>query len=50
MNSVTTTKQLVALWPECEKYLPNANKNVDTAQLPMVKVTKLNAMLGIKGA
>lgn len=50
MNSVTTTKQLITLWPECEKYLPNANKNVDTAQLPMVQVTKLNAMLGIKGA
>ena len=49
MNSVTTTKQLIALWPECAKYLPDANKTVDTSQLPMVQVTKLNAMLGLKG-
>ena len=49
MNSVNTTKQLTALWPECAKYFPNANKTVDTSQLPMVQVTKLNAMLGLKG-
>lgn len=48
MNGVNTTKQLVVIWPECAKYLPDMNKKVDISQLPMVQVSKLNTMLGLK--
>lgn len=49
LYSVNTTKQLLEIWPECEKYLPDYVKNVDNTHLPMVQVTKLNTLLGIKG-
>lgn len=47
MKSVNTTKQLMELWPECKNFLPNAIKNVDNAQLPMVQVQELNKTLGL---
>ena len=46
---INTTKQLIEIWPEVVEFLPDSIKNVDNTHLPMVQVTKLNTLLGIKG-
>lgn len=45
LNSVSTVKQLLEVWPEVEKYLPYTAKSVDNRSLPMVQVRQLNDKL-----
>lgn len=49
LDSVTTTGQLVQLWPEAEQYLPpfaaDPSKGIN---LPALKTSRLNTLLGIK--
>ncbi len=49
LHSVQTSGQLVQLWPEAEQYLPpfaaDPSKGIN---LPALKTSRLNAMLGIK--
>ncbi|EJD6501589.1 hypothetical protein VCB84_002019 [Providencia rettgeri] len=46
LNSVTTVKRLLAIWPEAKELLP---KDVEKAsfQLPALKVEKLNEIIGL---
>lgn len=49
LNSVTTTGQLIDLWPEAENYLPafaaDPSKGIN---LPALRTSRLNTLLGIK--
>lgn len=45
VNSVTTTKKLLELWPEAKDLLPNEEKSQSTAIV--ADVNKLNVMLGL---
>jgi hypothetical protein len=42
LNSVTTVKRLLEVWPEAAKYLP---KNPDKPQLPALRIDDLNARI-----
>jgi hypothetical protein len=46
LNSVTTVKRLLTIWPEAKELLP---KDVEKAsvQLPALKVEKLNEIIGL---
>jgi hypothetical protein len=49
VESVTTTGQLVNMWPEAEQYLPPFASDPSKAiLLPALKTSRLNALLGIK--
>ena len=49
LETVTTTGSLIQLWPEAEQYLPpfaaDPSKGIN---LPALKTTRLNSLLGIK--
>lgn len=45
LNSVRTTKQLLSVWPEAEKYFPEGWTNPATPNLPAVQIEKLNCRL-----
>ena len=45
LNSVRTTKQLLSVWPEAEKYFPEGWANPATPNLPAVQIEKLNCKL-----
>ena len=50
LNSVNTTKQLIEVWPEVEKFLPAHIADPNTGiKLPALKVSRLNEKLGIVG-
>lgn len=46
INSVTTVKRLLVLWPEAKELLP-ANLEEARVNLPALKTADLNAMLGL---
>jgi len=51
LYSVNTTKQLIDIWPECVKYLPQGSvDSIQTCNLPALKTAELNKKLGIKAA
>ncbi|WP_224267647.1 Nmad5 family putative nucleotide modification protein [Klebsiella michiganensis] len=46
LNSVTTLKRLVEVWPECKELIPENSDNA-RASLPALKVEDLNRMIGL---
>lgn len=47
LNNATTTKALVAAWPECEPFLPREDNSVTARSLPVVQIDRLNKMLDL---
>lgn len=45
LNSVRTTKQLIEVWPESEKFLIESGILKEEVKVPMVKTEELNDML-----
>lgn len=50
LASCDTTRQLVDIWPEAIKYVPQGHANQKTCNLPALKTETLNKNLGIKVA
>ena len=48
LEGVTTIKKLLEAWPECKELLPTDIDEVKP-QLPAVRVSELNAMIGLPG-
>lgn len=47
LESVNTTKQLLEVWPNCEKFLPAYVANADKSiRLPAVQISRLEERLG----
>ncbi|MGL5148281.1 MAG: Nmad5 family putative nucleotide modification protein [Plesiomonas shigelloides] len=46
VNSVTTIKKLIDVWPECVELIPE-QVNKPVVNLPTIKVDQLNTMIGI---
>ena len=46
LNSVTTDKRLVEIWPEAVAFIPAAEK-ANTPQLPALPITELNKLIGL---
>ncbi|CAB1225109.1 MULTISPECIES: Nmad5 family putative nucleotide modification protein [Klebsiella] len=46
LNSVTTLKRLIEVWPECKELIPENSDNA-RASLPALKVEDLNRMIGL---
>ncbi|WOB87340.1 MULTISPECIES: Nmad5 family putative nucleotide modification protein [unclassified Providencia] len=46
LNSVTTVKRLLAIWPEAKELLPKDAEKA-SVQLPALKVEKLNEIIGL---
>ncbi|MBZ7312623.1 hypothetical protein FMK79_17585 [Klebsiella oxytoca] len=46
LNSVTTLKRLVEVWPESKELIPESSDDARTT-LPALKVEDLNRMIGL---
>ncbi|MBZ7208083.1 hypothetical protein FMK66_11450 [Klebsiella michiganensis] len=46
LNSVTTLKRLIEVWPESKELIPENSDNA-RASLPALKVEDLNRMIGL---
>ncbi|ELV4980379.1 hypothetical protein SHB81_000001, partial [Escherichia coli] len=46
LNSVTTVKRLIEVWPESKELLPKEADKASTA-LPALRVEDLNKMIGL---
>ena len=46
LDSVTTIKRLISVWPEAKEILPESER-LERAMLPAVKVENLNSLIGL---
>lgn len=47
VNSVTTERKLLKVWPEAKELLPKASEIAQKANLPALRIEELNSIVGL---